>query len=306
MISSQGGYGVVPTGFNRKGFNSILLEIENAMVTEFGPNVIQTPESPLGQINGLFAYAVTQLWEFAEDVYQSYDVDQAEGNRLDALAVLRLMERGIGESDEIFRSAITNQGRARVDLADITRAVASIDGVTYVHVWVNDSMEMDPNQLPPASLAVAVLGGDDSEVGAAIRRYVVPGIVTHGNIMVSTVFEGYCRSMLIVRPVLVPVKLWLEVKTRPDSMGCPPPSVTAIRNGLIQDLSLGGAKMLLNGDDLDYYRIRSAVESRWSNVEVLSFRGERDSLIFPDGAPVIIDFLEMATLAPEDVLVNSV
>jgi hypothetical protein len=86
-------YGVVPTGFNRKSFNTILLEIENAMVTEFGPSVIQTSQSPFGQLNGLMADLITTLWEYAEDVYQSYDVEQAEGTRLDALATLRLMKQ---------------------------------------------------------------------------------------------------------------------------------------------------------------------------------------------------------------------
>ena len=74
----------------------------------------------------------------AEDVYQSYDPDQAEGIRLDTLAEIRLLERAEGEADPAFRLAISNQGRAR-NIQDIARAVAGIPGVYYYHVWVNDT-----------------------------------------------------------------------------------------------------------------------------------------------------------------------
>jgi len=215
-------YGVLPTGYARKPLAVILAEIEQRMIDLFGPNVVQTAQSPLGQINGLFADLSAQLNEHAEDVYQSYDPDQAEGVRLEMLAKLRLLERGEGEADASFRQAITNAGRARIDVQDLLRAVQNVEGVTYAQVFVNDTASTDDNGLEPHSISVAALGGDDVEIALAVRTYVVPGIGTSGNTRVDTVKDGYCRSIWFVRPTPVPITLTVTVIRRYDRLGCPP------------------------------------------------------------------------------------
>lgn len=295
-------YGVVPTGFARKPLGTIQAEVEAALITEFGPGVIQTSQSPLGQLNGLFANLVAQLWEFGEDVYQTYDPDQAEGNRLDTLAKIRLLLRASGESDQALRQAMTNAGRARIDLQDIARAIVGVPGVTYAQVFLNETNAIDANGLTPGMVAIAALGGDDDEIALAMRRYIVPGISTYGNTAVSTNIDGFCRSMMIVRPILIPVTLTIKIKVGSDYRGCPPPSPTAVRDGLIEDLR--GSRILLNGDDVTLFRIRSAIESRYPNVEVMSFNGSRNGIDQSDNEPVDIAFIEMATLAPENVTVS--
>lgn len=300
-------YGVLPEGFNRKPLSVILAEIEADMVTEFGSQVIQTSQSPFGQVNGVMAELVDRLWKFAQDTYQSYDVNQSEGMRLEQLARLRLLRRAAGETDAELRRATTNEGRAQVDVPDIERALLGIEGVTYAKVFLNSDVDMDANLLPPSSICAAVLGGDENEIAAALRRFVVPGISTYGNTPVSTVADGRCRSLTILRPILVPVKLTIQIRTQRDNNGCPPPSTTAVRDGFLLDMtSVDSTKRLINGDDLDYFRIRSAVEARFPNVEVIGFTGERDGILGPTNSPVEIAFIEMATLATEDVLVNAV
>lgn len=294
-------YGVQPTGFVRKPLAVILAEIEAANITEFGPGIIQTSQSPLGQVNGVFADLTAQLWEILADVYQSYDPDQAEGLRLDTLARLRILSRGVNESDADFRKAITNTGRARVDLQDLTRAVRGVDGVIYTQVFVNDTATTDANGMPPNTVAVAVIGGSDDEITRQMRDYIVPGISTYGNVSVSTEIEGFCRSFLIVRPITVAVTLAVEVRTRPDAFGCPPPSTGAIRDALVNGLAL------LNGDDVTWFKIRSLVESVFPTVEVVSINGARDGNDLESSTinlPVAIDFLEIATFAVDDVTVT--
>lgn len=288
-------YGVQPTGFIRKPLSVILAELEAMMITEFGPGLIQTPQSPMGQINGLMANLIAQLWESAEDVYQSYDPDQAEGSRLEMLGRLRLLERFGFESDVDYRKAITNQGRARIDLQDITRAVSGLDGVTYCQVFINDTGTLDEFTLPIGTVVVAVLGGDDAEIAQAVRRFIVPGITTFGNVRVSTVLDGYCRSLDILRPTIVPVKLEVDVRTFNDRLGCPPPTPTSMRLALVDNLRL------LNGDDITYFRVRSVLESLFNTVEVIDIRPERDGL--PTG---VIGFTEIAQLTFENVEVNVV
>ncbi|QIG73264.1 baseplate assembly protein J [Rhizobium phage RHph_N17] len=290
-------YGVIPEGFNRKPLATALAEMQASLVTEFGPDVIQTPQSPLGQINGLMADLVTQLWELAEDIYQSYDPDQAEGTRLDTLGSIRLIARQVGESDASFRQAITNAGQARVDLQDIERAIAAIDGVTYYKVWVNDTGELDANGMPAGSVCIAVTGGDDSEIGAAIRQYVVPGVTVYGNTTVESLIDGYCRSFRVLRPIDVPVTLTVTINKFRDNAGCPPPSDAAIKSFLVSNIHF------LNGEDVTYYKIRSLLESQFANVEVLSIMGSRDGL--PESATVDIGFIERASLATNSVTVVS-
>lgn len=292
-------YGVQPTGFVRKPLSVILSEIEAMLITEFGPGLVQTAQSPMGQINGLFADYTAQLWEESENIYQSYDPDQAEGVRLDTLARLRLLERASGESDPDFRKAVTNAGRARVDLQDLSRAVRGLDGVTYTQVFVNDSSMADENGIPPNTIAVAVIGGDDEEITSVMRRYIVPGVSTYGNVIVSTNIEGFCRQFHIVRPYTVAVTLDIRVRTRKDAFGCPPPSTVAIEQAIVSQLNL------LNGQDVTWFRIRSAIESLFPTVEVASFRGSRDDgILLPQNETVEIHFLEIATFTLEDVTVT--
>lgn len=292
-------YGVQPTGYVRKPLSVILAELEAAMATEFGPGVIQTPQSPLGQLNGLMADLLAEVDERNLDLYQSYDPDQAESTRLDILAKLRLLRRGGGEPDPEFRQAVTNLNRARNDIQDLARAVRGLEGVTYVQVFVNDSTEVNRYGMPPGSVSVAVLGGDDEEVAQAMRLYVVPGVIVYGNTEVSTNVDGYCRSMRLIRPILVDTTLQVNVRLSTDAMGCPPPSLNAIRDGLMA--ALQGERRLMNGEDITYFRIRSIIESMYPNVEVVIFEGTRDGE--PQGLNQIVrfGFVEMANITEIEV-----
>ncbi|MGV4796118.1 hypothetical protein [Rhizobium sp. F40D2] len=293
-------YGVVSTGFTRKPLTIILAEIEAALITEFGPGLVQTSQSPMGQINGIFADGVSQVWELEEDIYQSLDPDQAEGVRLDILGRIRRIARAADETDASFRQAITNAGQARVDLQDISRAITALDGVTYSHVWVNDTGALDENMMPAGSICVAVSGGDDDEIAAAMRQYIVPGVTIFGTSKIESLLDGYCRSFHILRPIDVPVHLDIKVRTFKDSFGCPPPSMTAIKSTLLTGL------YLLNGDDVTFYRVRSIIESAFSNVEVISINGSRDGIAQSDNDDVVIGFIERASLATENVTVSLV
>lgn len=290
-------YGIQPTGFVRKSLPTILAEIQSKNMTQFGADVLQTPQEPLGQWNGLAADLATFFWELAEDLYQSYDPDQAEGARLDTLAKIRLLNRSIGENDGPFRQAITNAGRARNDIQDLARAVFGLDGVTYAQAFVNDSGAIDDDSLlPSGSVAVAVIGGDDAEIGAAIRRFVVPGISTFGNEVITTNIDGFCRSLSIIRPILIPVTLIIEIHRGVDQLGCPAPSPTAIATGAADDF-----KKLINGEDVTLYRCRQAIEGNFDNVEVVSMVGERDGEISELNVPIKIGFIELATIAVDGI-----
>lgn len=292
-------YGILPTGFSRKPLNTILAEIEASLITEFGPGFIQTAETPQGQINGIFAEASAKAWENDEDIYQSLDPDQAEGIRLDILGRIRRIVRAAGESDESYRRAITNAGQARIDIQDVSRAIAALAGITYSYVWVRDnSDELTDSGMSVGSVCIAVTGGDDDEIATAIRQYIAPGVSQFGSTAIESVVDGYCRTFRILRPIDVPVELTVTVRTFKDGLGCPPPSATAIRTALVNEL------YLLNGENISFYNVRTIIEGSFSNVEVLTINGERDSITQGDNQDVSIGFIERASLAPADVTIT--
>jgi len=282
-------YGVQPTGYVRKPIGVILAELEAAMITEFGPGVVQTPQSPFGQLNGLMADLLAEVDERNLDLYQSYDPDQAEGTRLEVLGRLRLLARGT-EDDAAFRRSITNEGQARVDIQDLSRALLGLDGVTYARVFVNESGETTNEGLERGFVAAAVIGGDDAEIALNMRRHVVPGINTYGNTYVTSDVDGYCRTVSIIRPVQVPIEVELEVRTAQDKFGCPAPSVTAIRDLLVTQWNA----TRINGLDPSFYTVRTIVEGAFPNVEVVAFTGSRDDIPGSRNGSVLIGFTEMA------------
>lgn len=296
-------YGVIPTGWKKKPLAVILAEREQANIDMFGSSVIQTPESPLGQINAILAEAEAEQWEVGEDVYQSYDVDEAEGIRLDALARLRLVQRAVGELDASLAQAIHNKGVANTRDADFYRDITNITGVTYARIFSNDTDAIDANGMDPHSVAVAAIGGDDTEIALTARRYIVPGISSFGNLAVNTLIDGFCRTIYLIRPLPVTVNVEIDVTRSNDDFGCPPPALTAIAQGFVTNMT--GANRPANGVDITTHLVRTAVTCSFPNVEVSAVRVSRDS--DPVGpAPLAIAFLEIADIALANVTVAEV
>lgn len=256
-------YGVTSIGYVRKPIEVILAELEAAMITEFGAGVIQTAQSPLGQINGLMADMLAELDELCLDVYQSYDPDQAEGSRLDTLARLRLISR-TSASDAVLRQAITNAGVGRIDYADVVTALLAVPDVTHARV-------LDGSDVPSGHLAIVVEGGVDADIAGVIHPYIVPGISTYGNHRIDFTVDGRCRSIVILRPIAVAVSVDLGVALHKSRVGCPAPSVSAIA----AHASEAWASMRTNGLSLTRYVARQLVETM-DGVELVTFAAGRD------------------------------
>ncbi|WP_116082126.1 hypothetical protein [Tropicimonas sp. IMCC34011] len=286
-------YGVTPEGYARKPLAVRKAELERSFRQVFGADIILSPQSPAGQLIGLFADAVTEVDEVSEAVYQAHDPDQAEGAALDTLARLRNLYRN-GRPDEALRAAITNEGRGSVDVQDINAAVARITGVTYSRVFVNYGDQEDDNGLPAGRIAVAVIGGDDEEIADAMRLYIAPGVSIFGNTYINSLTGGYCQSYPVVRPVDVPVSIVVTVNARRDRADCPAPSLAAIQQAIAE----GWAVSRQNGRDVSFYTIRSIVEALYPSVEVVTVEGERPD-VEPLGVnqPARIAFTEIASLA---------
>lgn len=288
-------YGVQPTGYVRKPLEVFLAGLEAAMVTEFGPGVVQTEVSPLGQINGLMADILNELDEGNLAVYQSYDPDEAEGTRLDILARLRVTKRG-ERNDVQLRQAITNTGQARVDIQDVEHALRGVSGVTFAKMYEAGTT----TELESGHVAIAIIGGDDAEVANVVRRYVVPGISTYGNYRVSSLVDNLCRDFSIIRPIEVPVSLDLVLRAVPGPSSCPPPSDGAVKTALAEAWLAARE----NGQDVSHYTLRTIIEKLYPSIELVSFSGERDGIELGPNVPISIGFIEIASLSTGDMEVD--
>lgn len=80
--------GLSATGFTVKTYNEIVTELETAFKGVFGDNIDLSAQGPIGQIIAILAEREADVWDAAQEVYSSFDPDQATGAALDALAAL--------------------------------------------------------------------------------------------------------------------------------------------------------------------------------------------------------------------------
>jgi uncharacterized phage protein gp47/JayE len=79
-------FGVTDLGFVDKPLDTILQEIEDAQKASIGAGFDVSAVSPAGQLNGIFAAKVRELWEVAQAVYAALNPDTATKAQLTALA----------------------------------------------------------------------------------------------------------------------------------------------------------------------------------------------------------------------------
>jgi len=85
--------GVTDEGFKRKRLPEILADKNAAVTSVLGSNLNLTPESPDGQINGVYSESDANLWEIAEACYNAFAPTKATGAALSNLVQLNAIER---------------------------------------------------------------------------------------------------------------------------------------------------------------------------------------------------------------------
>jgi len=230
-------YGVTDTGFSTKTLSEQLAEIEVQMVAAFGPGVVQDAQSPLGQLNGLFADALAELWEVAQAMYGSLDIDQATGSRLDTLGKLRRIERVVGQSDAEYRLAISQGGFGDQKTRTIRNRIFEVSEVTSVQIIENSTSDVSSTGLAAHTLSIVVQGGDDAEVATAIWENTVAGIGLQGNTAVEVVSDGFCQTVSFTRPTPVELIVEVDVSLQLDQCDCAPEDISVMTAGLVAALS---------------------------------------------------------------------
>jgi len=92
--------GLELTGFLPKTLDELITELEDEFRAQFGENIRVDAQSVNGQIIGVFAALLTELWEELENVYSSAYIGGATGAALDDLVALAGLSRVAATASE--------------------------------------------------------------------------------------------------------------------------------------------------------------------------------------------------------------
>jgi len=80
--------GLTATGITIKSVDEIRADLEAEQLANIDANLNVGPDDVLGQLNGIYAAAVAEAWEFLEELYHSAYPDTASGQALSYIAAL--------------------------------------------------------------------------------------------------------------------------------------------------------------------------------------------------------------------------
>jgi uncharacterized phage protein gp47/JayE len=74
--------GLTSSGITIKSVDEILTDMESEQLANIAADLNVEADSVLGQLNGIYAAALAELWELLEQVYQAAYPDTASGQSL--------------------------------------------------------------------------------------------------------------------------------------------------------------------------------------------------------------------------------
>lgn len=116
-------YGVTPQGFVGKTVEDVLLSLEESQRSLVSDSIDTSSYSPLGQINGILASHLREVWEAAEDEYAAWDPDAASDDALSNVSALT----GTRRNDASFSRVLCNVSLAAGTYPTGT-LIANVDG----------------------------------------------------------------------------------------------------------------------------------------------------------------------------------
>lgn len=200
-------YGVTLRGFRPKPFEVIQAEIQESFKTQISPNLSFASNTIAGQLTGIFAAKICELWEVAAGVYTSLDADCAEGRALTALSSLTGTIRALQESDLDLRKRRLRELRAPglSTLEALRSKLLALPGVRGVRIFNDDAKHC---------FEVVVLGGADILIERVIAQNKPLGI-----------------AGVLKRPEIVLLNLEIDLVTSTDLL---PDEIVTLKNSLVE------------------------------------------------------------------------
>jgi uncharacterized phage protein gp47/JayE len=154
--------GLTPIGFQAKTVQQIIAELQDYQRSTIDGSLNSSSTGVLANLNMAFAMQLAQVWELAQEIYDSHDPNSAEGTALDAIGALTGSTRlpaaaSVAELALTLGAAVTVPAGSRV--SDPARptvqfatsvAVTSIGAGSYMVQAV--ATETGPIAAPPGTL----------------------------------------------------------------------------------------------------------------------------------------------------------
>lgn len=124
-------YGVTPAGFVTKPLQEILKEI-NTDVLAINPEIDVGPEEPLGQLNGIMAAKLSDVWQLAEVAYNGTNRGDAEDDLLDNVGGLTGTTR-LGPSESSVYCAVAMSVAGTYAIGALVAFITAVPAVKFAN-----------------------------------------------------------------------------------------------------------------------------------------------------------------------------
>ena len=138
------------------------------------------------------------------------------------------------ETDTALRArqqvSTASTGRGMID--DLFGAISNLTDVTYCRAYQNTAADTDERGIPGHSVAVVVLGGDDTEIAQTVFEHMPIGALTYGDQTVTIADEqGFLYEINFNRPTEVGV--YISISIHPLSSSWPTDGVDQVKAALL-------------------------------------------------------------------------
>ena len=242
--------GVTNEGFVAKSLEQITNDINTSMISKFGQNFDVSPESPDGQIIGVFAKMIYETWQQMEAAYDAYCPSNAFGLGLDKLCELNGVVRIKNQPTTV---AITFSGTAGTiipqgyvvktddDLEFATIVEAVIPTVVTAECKTEGAIYIAANEVNVLTDAIAGLSsatnlepgitGIVAEEDPALRNRRETLVINSGTSSIEAIYSA-------VRSLNLPYITILENYSSTIVDGIPPHSfITVVEGGTPEEIS---------------------------------------------------------------------
>lgn len=200
------------------------------------------------------------------------------------------------DSELRARYKATNSRSGGGTIEGIKARLAALDGVTYVAVRENRTATTDGNGLPPHSIEVTLLGGDNQEIADLLYLVKGAGINTHGAVSVNATDDyGVTQAMKFSRPTEVPIYFIVTLTT--DS-NYPTDGDTQVKTAMV-----AYGDTLVNGDDVLNYKFIDAIASIPGILTIDIKQGTSDPPTVSTNISIATN--EQAVITADDITVSS-
>ena len=159
-------FGVTKDGFSRKGYLDIILDMNNLAKELFGEDIDLSERNPFGMSLQNIAWEISELWDLAEDVYNSPFIDTSEGMSLDSTGKYIAISRKAAQKAVGTITVLGNEGVAipkgfristqNTDIVFETTERSVIGKVGEVDISIRSILSGIANNLPSSTLTKIV------------------------------------------------------------------------------------------------------------------------------------------------------